>query len=143
MTRPQEIILDTALIFVGTGLSVLFVSSDGNGQNPFPVAGQMSIGAVIIGVVSFILARVVRSRLFAAVSTIIIIKLLFVLLAFRAVASSSDAAEILYLLPVVLVVYTLPMVLLASIGFVRLASSIYQRKMKPTEDVPQDYDHAA
>jgi hypothetical protein len=122
MTASKEILLDTSLVLVGVGLSVLFVSTDGNGQNPIPIAGRMTVGAVIIGVVSFILAKIVRSKMFAIISTIIVTELLLFLWAFWAVASSPDAAEALYLLPIVAAVYTFPMVLLASVGFVRLAS---------------------
>ncbi|HEY2329360.1 MAG TPA: hypothetical protein VGI63_06060, partial [Verrucomicrobiae bacterium] len=57
-------------------------------------------------------------------------ELLLVLYSFHLVASSSDAAEILYLLPTVAVIFTLQMVLLTSVGFVRLASSIYCRSAK-------------
>jgi len=131
MSRAKEILLDTVLIFAGMGLSVLFVSTDGNGQNPLPVAAEMSVLMAIIAVVSFFFAWVIQSRVFAVFVTIIVIELLFALFSFRAVASSSDAAEILYLLPVVLVAYTLPMVLLTSIGFIRLASSLYRRKVNP------------
>ena len=143
MSRAKEIVLDTALILVGMGLSVLFISTDGNGQNPLPVIAGMSVGTAVIGVVSFVLGWVIRSRLFAAFATIVITELLFILYSFMAVASSPDAPEILYLLPIVLVVFTLPMVLLAAVGFVRLASCLYHRKATPAAEGHQDYDNSA
>ena len=132
MNQPPKILFDGVLILIGAGISTLFVSTDGNGQNPLPVAAIMLLVVFITGLVSFVLARFVRTVPFAIVASIIITDLLFILYFVCRVAFSQHvhehADEELYLLPVVFIVYTAPTVLLSSIGFGRFASRFYQRK---------------
>src|SRR5438876_1099820 len=79
MSRPKKALLDSALIIGGAGLSTLFVSTDGNGQNPLPVAADMLLVVFITGAVSFALAWFVRTIPLAVVASIVITDLLFVL----------------------------------------------------------------
>src|SRR5438105_2830438 len=131
MAYTKQTLVDAALILAGACMSILFVSTDGNGQNPVPVAGTMLIVVLVTGSVSFLLARLVRSLSLAIISSVIITDLLFILYVISDVAYSRKtdphAAEMISLLPVVLVVVTAPTVVLSSIGFVRLAHRIYQR----------------
>lgn len=132
MSHPKrKSLLDSALIIGGAGLSTLFVSTDGNGQNPLPVAAGMLLVVLITGLVSFVLARFVRTTLLAIAASVIITDLLFILYFVCRVAFSQHvhdhAFEELYLLPIVFVVVTAPTVLLSSIGFGRFASRFYQR----------------
>jgi hypothetical protein len=36
MTHAKKALVDGALILMGAGITILFVSTDGNGQNPVP-----------------------------------------------------------------------------------------------------------
>lgn len=137
MAHSKKTLVDGALILMGAGMSILFVSTDGNGQNPIPVVGTMLIVVLVTGLVSFFLARLVRSLPLAIIGSIVITDLLFIFYVISYVAYSRKtdphASEMISLLPVVLVVVTAPTVVLSSIGFVRLASRFYQRKTPPTE----------
>jgi len=133
MSRPKrQLLLDGALIIGGVGLSTLFVSTDGNGQNPLPVAAGMLLVVFITGLVSFVLARFVHTVPFAMAGSAFITDLIFVLFFVCRVAYSKHvddhASEELFLLPVVFVVVTAPTVLLSAIGFGRFASRFYQTK---------------
>lgn len=79
MSRTKNVILDTALILGGAGLSTLFVSTDGNGQNPLPVAAGMGLVVLIAGAVSFALGWLVRSLPLAIVGSAAITELAFLL----------------------------------------------------------------
>ncbi len=131
MSRTKNAILDTALIVGGAGLSTLFVSTDGNGQNPLPVAAGMLLVALVVGVVSFVLGWLVRSLALAIVGSAAITELGFLLYFVCRVAYGKHldphAEEELYLLPLVFAVVTAPTVLLSSIGFARVASRVYHR----------------
>jgi CHASE2 domain-containing sensor protein len=132
MSRTKNTLLDSALIFGGAGLSTLFISTDGNGQNPIPVAAGMLLVISVVGVVSFALAWFVRTVPLAIVGSAAITELGFLLYFVCRVAFSQHvhdhAAEGLYLLPIVFAVVTAPTVLLSSIGFGRWASRVYQRR---------------
>jgi hypothetical protein len=132
MSHSKKALLDTALIVGGAGLSTLFVSTDGNGQNPLPVAAGMLLVVFITGLVSFGLAWFIRTVPLAMTASVIITDLLFVLYFVCRVAFGQrvheHAGEEAFLLPIVFVVVTAPTVLLSSIGFGRFASRIYQRK---------------
>lgn len=132
MSPPKNALLDSAVIIGGAGITTLVVSSDGNGQNPLPVAAQVLLVVLITGLVSFVLARLVRTVPLAVVASTTITDLLFILYFVCRVAFAQHlddhASEELYLLPVVFVVYTAPTVLLSSIGFGRFASRFYRRK---------------
>src|SRR5436190_11378746 len=130
MAYSKQTLVDIALIFGGACMSILFVSTDGNGQNPIPVAGTISVFVLVTGAVSFFLARFIRSSPFAIISSVIIKDLLIISYAISAAVDSRDphAAEMVTLLPIVVVVATAPTVALCSIGFVRLAHRIYRRR---------------
>jgi len=132
MSHPKAALIDTALIVGGAGLSTLFVSTDGNGQNPLPVAAGMLLVVFITGLVSFGLAWFVRSVPLAVTVSVVITDLLFVFYFVCRFVFSQGAHEHgneeLILLPIVFVVVSAPTVLLSSIGFGRFASRIYQRK---------------
>ena len=132
MSRSKSALLDTGLIVAGAALSTLFISTDGNGQNPLPVAAGMLLVVFITGLVSFGLAWFIRSVPFAVMSSVVITDLLFVLYFVGRVAYSQHvhdhAGEEAFLLPIVFVVVSAPTVLLSCIGFGRFASRVYQRK---------------
>ena len=132
MSRTQNAILDAALIVGGAGLSTLFVSTDGNGQNPLPVAAGMGLVLLLTGAGSFAIGRVVRSLPLAIVGSVAIMELGFLLYFVCRVAYGKHlhphAEEELYLLPIVFAVATAPTVLLSSIGFGRVASRVYRRR---------------
>src|ERR1041385_7086257 len=126
MGQPKKALLDTALILGGAGLSTLFVSTDGNGQNPLPVAAGMLLVVLLTGAVSFILGWFVRTVPLAIVASVVITDVLFVIFFVCRFAFSQQphrhGNEELILLPIVFVVATAPTVLLSSIGFGRFAS---------------------
>jgi hypothetical protein len=132
MNCTKNALLDGALILGGAGLSTLFVSTDGNGQNPLPVAGGMLLVVLVIGVVSFALARFVRSLPLAIMGSAAITELVFLLYFVCRVAYGKHlhphAEEELYLLPIVFAVVTAPTVLFSATGFGRMASRFYQRR---------------
>jgi hypothetical protein len=140
MTLPKKDLVDGALILTGAGISILFVSTDGNGQNPVPVAGGMLIVVLVTGVVSFLLTRFFRSLGLAIIASVIITDLLCILYELRTLASSKDpyAAEMALLLPIVFVVDTAPAVLFSSIGFGRLASRFWQRHCQLKREIKHD-----
>jgi len=130
MSRTKNALIDGALIVGGAGVSTLFISTSGNGQNPLPVAAGMLLVVLVVGVVSFALAWFVRTLPLAMVGSAAITELVFLLYFVCRVAFSAHlhphASEELYLLPVVFAVVTAPTVLLSSIGFGRLASRVYR-----------------
>ncbi len=132
MSRSKSALLDIGLIVAGAALSTLFISTDGNGQNPLPVAAGMLLVVFISGVVSFGLARFVRSMPLAVLASVVITDLLFVLYFVSRVAYSprvhDHAGEEAFLLPLVFIVVSAPTVLLSCIGFGRFAHRFYQRK---------------
>lgn len=113
-------------------LSTLFISTDGNGQNPLPVAVGMLLVLAITGAVSFSLAWFIRTTSLSIVASIGITELVFLLYFVSRIAFSthldSHATEELCLLPLVFAVVTAPTILLSSIGFGRVASRVFQRK---------------
>ena len=132
MSKLKSALIDIGLIVAGAALSTLFISTDGNGQNPIPVAAGMLLIVFITGLVSFGLAWFIRSVPLAVIASVVITDLLFVLYFVSRVAYSQrvhdHAGEEAFLLPIVFVVVSAPTVLLSCIGFGRFASRIYQRK---------------
>jgi hypothetical protein len=132
MSGTKNAVHDSALILGGAGLSTLFVSTDGNGQNPLPVAAGMLLVVLVNGLVAFALAYFVRTLPLVVVGSAAITELAFSLYFVCRVAFSKHvhdhAEEELYLLPLIFAVATAPTVLLSSIGFGRLASRAYRRK---------------
>lgn len=120
------------MILGGVALSTLVISTDGNGQNPLPVAAMVLLVALITGLVSALLAWIVRTILLAITASAIITELLFILYFVCRVAFSQHvddhAFEELYLLPLVFAVYTAPAVLFSTIGSARLANRLYQKR---------------
>jgi len=135
ITRAQ--LLDAALILLGAGLSVLFVSTDGNGQNPLPVAAGALVFVAVNSLVSLSASRFIRNVPATVIASIFVTDLIFVLLIILPAIHSplsdvGEQRERVILAPIVLVVYTLPMVVLSSIGFVRIWSRFYQKKTLPS-----------
>jgi len=112
------------LILSGALLTLLFVSTDGNGQNPFPLLIPISVGLLINGVVCWTLSKCITSAGLVYTGAVIITEQVFALteLILNLAKPSADPhyAEVLTLLPVILAVYTAPMVLISSLGFVVL-----------------------
>ena len=131
MSPRKNTILDAALIVGGAGLSTLFVSTDGNVQNPLPVAAGMGLVVLVTGAVSLALGWVVRSLPLAIIGSVAITELGFLLYFVCRVAYGKHlhphAEEELYLLPLVFAVDTAPTILPAAIGFGRIASRVYRR----------------
>jgi hypothetical protein len=132
MSQLKNIGLDAALIIGGAGLSTLFISTDGNGQNPLPVAAGMLVVVLISGLVSFVLARLIHTTVLSIAASTILTDVLFVLYFIRRFALSQQVHEHgneeLILLPIVFVVGTAPAVLLSCIGFGRFARRLHQRR---------------
>src|SRR5271170_4494778 len=118
-------LLNATFILLGVGLSVLFVSTDGNDRNPLPVAAEALVFVAVNCLVSFIVARFIRSVPATVVASIFVTDLIFVVLIilaalFSPLSDVGEQRERVILAPMVLVVYTLPMVVLSSIGFARM-----------------------
>jgi len=128
----KNALLDVAMIIGGAGLSTAFISTDGNGQNPLPVAANMLLVVAVVGAVSFSLSWFVRTVPLAIGGSICITELLFLVFFVYRVAFSTHlhehVSEELYLLPIVFAVVTAPTVLLSSIGFGRLVSRFHRRQ---------------
>jgi hypothetical protein len=77
--------------------------------------------------VSLVLAGFVRTKVLSISASFIITELLFLLWGFLAVADSKDANDILGL-PLVMAAFAAPILLLASVGFVMLATRMYQER---------------
>jgi hypothetical protein len=114
------------------------ISTDGNGQNPLPVAGSMLSVAFVTCLVAFALGWFVRSVPLAVAATVVITDLLFGVYFVSRVAYRQQvhdhAAEEAFLLPVVFVVVTAPTVLLSAIGAGRFASRLFQAASKAPHD---------
>lgn len=132
MSQKQNILLDAALITSGIGTSTFFVSVDGNGQNPLPVAAGLLCVAGITALVSFLLSRLIHNLLVAILATIALTDFLFIAYFINSFAFSrrtpEHGDEELVMLPIVFVVATAPTVILASVGFGRLANRFFRRK---------------
>jgi len=135
MAPPTKALVDGALIMAGTGISVLFISTDGNGRNPIPVMGEMMFVVLVTGVISFLLARIVRSVPIAIVASVIITDMLFILWGELQLTSSSDpyADEAIMMLPIIFLVETAPTILLSSVGFGRMAGRFWRKRPLPIE----------
>ena len=144
MRYPKKTLLDGLLILVGAGFSILFVSTDGNGQNPLPVAAGMLLVVLVTGLVSFFFGCFVRTLPLAILASVVVTDMLFVLYFVRRVAFAprlpEHAGEEAFLLPIVFVVDTAPTVLLSSIGFGRLASRVFRRKTV-VHDASRESEH--
>jgi hypothetical protein len=131
MTQRKERLIDTAFIVGGIGMSTLFISIDGNGQNPLPVAGAMLFVAFITFLVSFLVARFVHSVPLSIATSAVVTDVLFVIYFVCLFAFSQrvpeHGSEELVLFPIVFVVATAPAVIFSSIGFGRIASSIFSK----------------
>ncbi|MGA2541509.1 MAG: hypothetical protein ABSG78_08080 [Verrucomicrobiota bacterium] len=125
--------MDAALILTGAGMSILFISTDGNGQNPVPVARGIMFLVLVTGLISFLLARIVRTLPLAIIASFLITDMLSVLYGVRSLNSSTDpyAYEAAMMFPIIFVVATGPTVLLSSIGFGRLAGRFWQKRIRP------------
>src|SRR3954447_1249176 len=86
----------------------------------------------VSAVVSFVLGALVRSRFVAITGSVVIIELLFLLLAYLGVASSSDAPEIVGV-PGLLAVVIAPVVIVTSIIGVAVACRFRKRMEAPSE----------
>jgi len=133
MSPAKNVLVDAALILTGAGLSILFISTDGNGQNPVPVAGGIMLLVLATGVISFLLARIVRTLPLAIIASFLITDMLFIVYGVRSLNSSTDpyAYEAAMMFPIIFMVETAPTVALSSIGFGRLASRFWRRTIRP------------
>jgi hypothetical protein len=135
VSQPKKALVDGALILIGALMSILFISTDGNGQNPVPVALGITMVVLVTGVISFLLAIFIRNLPLAIIAGVIITDLLCVLYSVRLLESSQDpySGEAALLFPIVFAVETTPTVLLSSIGFGRLAKRFYQKRTLPVK----------
>lgn len=126
---------DLALAGLGFFITTAFVSTDGNGQNPIPVAIIMLMVATITCLVSFLLASVVRTLALAIIATIVVTDLLFVTYFMYRVTLREHVdrhvAEEAFLVPIVFAIVTAPLVVLCSIGFGRIANRFFQTPQEP------------
>ena len=125
-------LLDTVFVIGGVGLSTLFISADGNGQNPLPVAAGLLFVVMITGLVSFVVARFVhstpRSIVVSAISTDVLFVLYFICQFAFSKQVHEHGYEELTMVPIVFVVATAPAVVLSSVGLGRFASRFYRRR---------------
>ena len=86
----------------------------------------------VSAVVSFVVGAFVRNRFVAVTGSVVIVELLFLLFTYHAVASSSDAPEIVNV-PWMLAIVIAPAVLAASSISVALACRFRKRMKVPFE----------
>ena len=132
MSEPKRTLLDAVFVIGGVGLSTLFISTDGNGQNSLPVAAGLLFVVMITGLVSFVVARFVhgtpRSIVVSTINTDLLFALYFVSWFAFSKQVHEHGYEELTMVPIVFVVATAPAVVLSSIGFGRFASRFYRRR---------------
>lgn len=130
MIQLSKVSLDAKLILVGVGVTGMI--SLATGSSLLRVVVGLTIYVAIIGLVSFLVARLVRGKLLAIAFSVVIIELLLVLSVIWPIANSPSAdkyaVEAWPLIVMLGIFYTAPLVVLASIGFVGLAGTFYQRK---------------
>jgi hypothetical protein len=147
MTHAKKALVDGALILLGAGITILFVSTDGNGQNPVPVAGQTMVVVLVNGLVSFLIARFICKLPLAIIASAILTDMLFIVYCVRDLAYHSTdkyAGEAALMFPIIFTVETAPTMLLSSIGFGRLASRFWRkRKLHVEKDTPDLNDVSA
>jgi hypothetical protein len=141
MAKPKKVLVDGALILIGAGISILFISMDGNGQNPVPVTVGIMIVVLVTGAVSFLLARFIHSLLFAIIASAIITDLLCIVYCVRDLAYHSKdeyAGEAALMIPIIFTVAAAPTLLLSAVGFGRLASRFWSKRTPPVEKSTPD-----
>ena len=126
----KQLLLDLGFILAGIALSVVFVSAD-NAESPLAALMQMLFFIAVTAVVSFPVARFTRNKLVAVFTSILITDVSLALLLivpelFSPHADPHEHQEMLSLWPIVTAVYTAPLVILCSIGFVCLATRLYR-----------------
>jgi len=128
MSQWKKVFLDTLLIICGVAGSMLFV---GNGPNLLLVLAINLFVALICGLVSFAIAWFIRTVPISIMASIIVTDLIIVLYFVCRIEFSQQPHEHvkdeLILLPMDVVVYTAPTVLLTCAGFGRFAGRLYQR----------------
>jgi len=85
---------------------------------------------VASAVVSFGLGVFIRSRFITVAGSLIITELLFLILIYHDIASSSDAPEV-FLLPVWLSIIIAPIILLTSLACVAIVARLKRAKTSP------------
>jgi hypothetical protein len=131
MSHWRKPLKDGAFILMGAGITVLFVSTDGNGRNPVPVACETMIIVLATGLVSFSITKFIGELPLAIITSVILTDLLCVVCGVRSLAyHSADeyAAEAALMFPIIFTVYAAPTILLSSIGFGRLASRFWRKR---------------
>ena len=123
MKQSKEIPLDCTLILLGAVLSGLMIGLSDHGQAALSVTWDMMQLVAFNGLVSFLIARLVRSNFLAILGSVIITIMLIELWGLWSMERSTDkyVAEMGPRIATLALVYTLPMCVLGSIGFVRLA----------------------
>lgn len=119
-------------------MSIAFICADGNGKPISSVLPQLLVFMGVTAAISFAVARFVRTLPLAVISSIAVTDLVFVLMLLlpELLSPSRDKHEhneMLFLWPIVLVVFTAPMVGLASIGFVRFANRFWRGRTLATK----------
>ena len=117
-------------MIAGAGVlaTTFFVSSDGGGQNPIYVLLWMLLIALVVGVVSFVIARFVSTLALAVIATAIITDLLFMMYFMYSIArpnADPHATEAYLLIPIVFTIVTAPLVGLSSFGIGRIANRYF------------------
>jgi len=124
----KQLLFDLSLIIAGIALSVLFVSAD-NAEPPLSALVQMLFFVAITAVVSFAISRFIPNKLGAVFASVLITDLSLALLLivpeiFSPHADPHEHQEMLSLWPIVTAVYTAPLVVFCSLGFVSLAKRL-------------------
>ena len=136
----KQLLFDLSFIIAGIALSVLFVSAD-NAEPLLSALVQMLFFIGITAVVSFSISRFITNKLGAVLASILITDLSLALLLivpeiFSPCADPLEHQEMLSVWPIVATVYTGPIVILCSIGFVSLARR-FCNKPFPGQSFPQ------
>ncbi len=129
MTLSPESKRDLAIAAGGILATTFFVSSNGNGQNPFTVLLGMLIVSAIVSAISILLSRLVPTLTLAIVASIVISELVFLLYFMYSVASRGHSdphlAEAFLLLPIVFAIVTSPLIALTAYGIGRIANRYF------------------
>lgn len=123
---------DQLLILGGIALSALLVSANSKVQGALRAIPILLMLALITGSVCLLVARLIRTRLLAILVSVVIVEVLLVLFAVSQASnhwkSGDHAEEELAMVPMLLILVTAPTVVLAAVGFCRIASRFFQER---------------
>jgi hypothetical protein len=129
--QRKEIIIDATLIVAGGALSGVIIGSTGEGQGGLQVLRGILQLLVLVGLVSSLIAWLLRRNVIAVLASIsvnIIAVALFAVWPIAYRATDRYVAEMGPLIVIISVVYALPVIVLSTIGCVRLVNSAFRQR---------------